>query len=48
VYRWMLHHKVAVRNECSQVAKWYGSSIDIDDRKQAETTGLAIFVSCRT
>src|SRR6185436_171498 len=35
-YRWMLHHKVAVRDECGQIVKWYGSSIDIEDRKRAE------------
>ncbi len=35
-YRWMLHHKVAVRDECGQIFKWHGSSIDIEDRKQAE------------
>ena len=31
-YRWMLHHKVALRDECGQIVKWYGSSIDIEDR----------------
>ncbi len=35
-YRWMLHHKVAVRDERGQIVKWYGSSIDIEDRKRAE------------
>src|SRR6201985_2803410 len=35
-YRWMLHHKVAGRDECGQIVKWYGSSIDIEDRKRAE------------
>jgi PAS domain S-box-containing protein len=35
-YRWMMHHKVAVRDEFGQIIKWYGSSIDIEDRKQAE------------
>src|SRR5580658_8321743 len=35
-YRWMLHHKVAVRDHRSQIVKWYGSSIDIEDRKRAE------------
>src|SRR5258708_23408521 len=32
-YRWMLHHKVAVRDGCGQIVKWFGSSIDIEDRK---------------
>src|SRR5277367_6670981 len=35
-YRWMLHHKVAVRDGSCQIVKWYGSSIDIQDRKRAE------------
>jgi len=35
-YRWMLHHKVAVRDGCGQIVKWYGSSIEIEDRKRAE------------
>jgi PAS domain S-box-containing protein len=35
-YRWMLHHKVAARDGCGQIVKWYGSSIDIEDRKRAE------------
>lgn len=35
-YRWMLHHKVAIRDASGQIVKWYGSSIDIEDRKRAE------------
>ena len=35
-YRWMLHHKVAVRDEHGNILKWHGSSIDIEDRKRAE------------
>ena len=35
-YRWLLHHKVAVRDRHGEIVKWYGSSIDIEDRKQAE------------
>ncbi|HWN94046.1 MAG TPA: PAS domain S-box protein [Methylomirabilota bacterium] len=35
-YRWMLHHKVPLRDEHGNIGKWYGSSIDIEDRKQAE------------
>ncbi len=35
-YRWMLHHKVALRNQQDKIVKWYGSSIDIEDRKRAE------------
>jgi len=35
-YRWMLHHKVALRDENGKIVKWHGSSIDIEDRKRAE------------
>ena len=35
-YRWMLHHKIAVRDEHGNIVKWHGSSIDIEDRKRAE------------
>jgi PAS domain-containing protein len=35
-YRWMLLHKVAMRDGSGQIVKWYGSSIDIEDRKKAE------------
>jgi PAS domain S-box-containing protein len=35
-YRWMLHHKVPLRDEHGNIVKWYGSSIDIEDRKRAE------------
>ena len=35
-YRWMLHHKIAVGDGSSQIAKWYGSSFDIEDRKRTE------------
>jgi formate hydrogenlyase transcriptional activator len=35
-YRWMLHHKIAMRGEDGKILKWYGSSIDIEDRKRAE------------
>src|SRR5262249_963939 len=35
-YRWMLHHKVAQRDEHGKIIKWYGASVDIEDRKRAE------------
>src|SRR5262249_45259618 len=35
-YRWMLHHKVALRDEHGNILKWYGSSLDIEDHKRAE------------
>jgi PAS domain S-box-containing protein len=36
VYRWMLHRKVPLRNADGIVVKWFGSSIDIEERKRAE------------
>jgi PAS domain S-box-containing protein len=35
-YRWFLHRKIALRDSNGKIVKWYGSSIDIEDRKQAE------------
>jgi PAS domain S-box-containing protein len=35
-YRWFLHRKVALRDKFGKIVKWYGSSIDIEDRRQAE------------
>jgi PAS domain S-box-containing protein len=35
-YRWMLHHKVALRDENGGIVKWYGSSTDIHALKQSE------------
>ena len=35
-YRWMMHHKVTLRDEFGKIVKWYGSSIDIDDQKRME------------
>jgi PAS domain S-box-containing protein len=35
-YRWMLHRKVALRDKAGNIVKWYGSSIDIEERKAAE------------
>jgi PAS domain S-box-containing protein len=37
-FRWMLHHKVALRDTEGNIVKWNGSSIDIHERKQAETS----------
>jgi PAS domain S-box-containing protein len=36
VYRWMLHQKVPIFDGGGNITRWYGSSIDIDDRKRAE------------
>ena len=35
-YRWMLHQKVPILDGGGNITKWYGSSIDIDERKKAE------------
>ena len=35
-YRWMLHHKLPLRDEQGNIVKWYGSSVDIEERKKAE------------
>jgi len=35
-YRWMFHRKVALRDANGNIVKWYGSSLDIDERKTAE------------
>ncbi len=35
-YRWVLHRKVAVRDEQGNIIKWCGSSLDLEDRRRAE------------
>ncbi len=35
-FRWMLHHKIALRDERGAIVKWYGSSIDVEDRRRSE------------
>ncbi len=35
-YLWMLHHKVALRDNTGKIVKWYGSSVDIEERKRVE------------
>src|SRR5580698_5027989 len=35
-YRWMLHHKLAMRGDDGRIIKWHGSSIDIEGRTRAE------------
>jgi PAS domain S-box-containing protein len=35
-YRRHLHRKVPARDEQGKIIKWYGSSVDIEDRKRAE------------
>src|SRR5882762_3741207 len=35
-YRWFLHREEPLRNEAGEIVKWYGASIEIEERKQAE------------
>ena len=35
-YRWMFHRKVPLRDAAGKILKWYGTSLDIEDRKRAE------------
>jgi PAS domain S-box-containing protein len=35
-YRWLLVRNVPLRDQQGKIAKWYGTSIDIEDRKRAE------------
>jgi PAS domain S-box-containing protein len=35
-FRWMFHRKVPLRDPDGNIVKWYGSSLDIDERKTAE------------
>jgi len=35
-YRWMFHRKAPLRDANGNIVKWYGSSLDIDERKTAE------------
>jgi PAS domain S-box-containing protein len=35
-YRWMFHRKVPVRDEHGNIIRWYGTSLDIEDRKRTE------------
>jgi len=46
-YRWMFHRKVPLRDANSNIVKWYGSSLDIEERKRAEE-GLRVAMSERT
>jgi PAS domain S-box-containing protein len=35
-HRWMFHRKVPLRDANGNIVKWYGSSLDVDERKTAE------------
>ncbi|PWU05987.1 MAG: hypothetical protein C5B51_13255, partial [Terriglobia bacterium] len=37
-YRWLLFRSVPQRDASGKIVKWYGKSMDIDDRKRAEAT----------
>ena len=36
-YRWMLHHTVPLRDDAGNIVRWFGSSVDIEERKRAES-----------
>src|ERR1700739_3626874 len=36
ISRWMFHRKVPLRDANGNIVKWYGSSLDIEERKTAE------------
>ena len=46
-YRWFLFRASPVRDESSAIVKWYGTNIDIEDRKRAEESAAASEVSFR-
>src|SRR5215469_1884697 len=46
-YRWFLVFSNPLRDESGSVIAWYGTNIDIEDRKQAETTLRARELSWR-
>jgi PAS domain S-box-containing protein len=35
-YRWFLSRAMALRDEAGNIIRWYGTSIDVEDRKRAE------------
>jgi PAS domain S-box-containing protein len=35
-YRWMFHRKVPLRDANGNIVRWYGSSLDIEERRAAE------------
>ena len=35
-FRWFLNRRVPLRNKQGAILKWYGASVDIEDRKRAE------------
>jgi PAS domain S-box-containing protein len=47
-YRWLLHRIVPRYDESGTIVKWYGTSVDIEDRKRAEEAVLEQRVFERT
>ena len=37
VYRWFLTQGVPLRDESGKVVRWYGTNVDVDERKRAES-----------
>jgi PAS domain S-box-containing protein len=37
-YRWLFLHNVPLRDESGNIVKWYGTAMDIEDRKRTEET----------
>jgi formate hydrogenlyase transcriptional activator len=35
-YRWMILRKLPLRDQAGDIVKWYGSGVDIEDRRRAE------------
>jgi PAS domain S-box-containing protein len=46
-YRWFLFRANAVRDESGQIVKWYGTNLDIEDRKRVEEGLRAVELSWR-
>lgn len=47
VYRWFLFRANPMRDEAGNIVKWYGTNIDIEDRKQAEQVIRASEINLR-
>ena len=47
VYRWFLFRANPLRDEAGKIVRWYGTNIDIEDRKSAEQTVRASEVNLR-
>jgi len=46
-YRWMWHQKLPLRNASGEIAKWYGSSVDIDDSPRRTPTVILLEAASR-